>query len=178
MKKIPNINCAGAFRTNAKKKVAARTPRSKIGKSGSIQFRASARQAAVARRRTARRARGNLRLGFGWIDLCSWVSMKPNRALECSRSHQPIGRFRRTPSPLSVERLHASRKRCNPAQERLSSVDYSAWTIVMGSAGTVIGLARRMKRNHAVLISRNSRTHALGAWKWEANCRSISSGRQ
>ena len=35
-----------------------------------------------------------------------------------------------------------------------------------------------LNRSHTILISRNSRTQALGARKWEANSRSISSGRQ
>ena len=74
-----------------------------------------------------------------------------------------------------------ARQRAKAASMRTSELllaYYSAATIVVAPTGREMGSARPLNRRHAILTSRNSRTQALGALKWEANSRSISSGCQ
>jgi hypothetical protein len=67
-----------------------------------------------------RQARLRKDWGSVWLDRVSLVVQHETyrRFAVHSRSHQPLGGLRRTPSPLSLESIHAIQRRRNPASQQ------------------------------------------------------------
>jgi hypothetical protein len=76
-KKNSDNQVHGAFKTNAKKDAATSTPRTRIGKFGSVDTRVRDRQIAIALWLSSRRALEMIRVRFGWMGSCSSLDMRP-----------------------------------------------------------------------------------------------------
>ena len=128
------------------------------------------RTIAVSKRRNALRSPGRRRGLFDANRLAA-LRLAEGRASQRKppRRRQRRGNF--------VERTSSAPQRTE-RPFRIRASGYSAGVADTASTGIVIGSASRRKRRHAIRISRNSRTHALGSLKCDANSRFCSMGTQ